>query len=158
MTLGDDNGDGKKLLVILFWTGVAFLLMILLHGCKTVYVPQPVYHEVHDTIKQVEVRDSIVNHYIYERDSSSFHQSGDTVRIEVWHWKRDYRYEKVLQAKIDSLSQIKRDSIPYPVPVEVEVPAEIKWWQKSLMWTGVVCILLVILYILIRLKLPIAHR
>jgi hypothetical protein len=35
-----------------------------------------------------------------------------------------------------------RDSIPYPVEVEVirEVREPLRWWQRSLMWAGVAAI------------------
>lgn len=32
------------------------------------------------------------------------------------------------------------DSIPYPVEVPVYVDKELRWWQRSLMWAGVVAI------------------
>lgn len=121
--------------------------------------PQPLPVEAHhDTITVVKevVRDSIVNHYIEKKDSSSFRQNGDTVTIERWHWERDYRYEKILQAKIDSLSQVKADSIPYPVPVEVPVPAELTRWQKAMMNLGGAALYLIILavgYVIVRILL-----
>jgi hypothetical protein len=45
-----------------------------------------------------------------------------------------------------------RDSIPYPVEVEVirEVAKPLRWWQRSLMWIGVAAILSVVGYIGIK--------
>lgn len=140
-------------LVLAILLGVALIAMIT--GCtKTVYVPQPEYHTIHDTIKQVQVRDSIVEHYIYEKDSSSFHQSGDTVRIEKWHWYRDYKYEKLLQAQIDSLSHLERDTVTVVVPHEVvkTVPAELKWWQKSLIWIGAISLIVIIVTLVLKIR------
>lgn len=149
----NDNGELIKWLAILTMSAILTWILVGIAGCtKTVYVPQPEYHTIHDTIKQVTVRDSIVEHYIYEKDSSSFHQSGDTVRIEKWHWYRDYKYEKLLQAQIDSLSHLERDTVTVVVPHEVVkvVPAELKWWQKTLIWWGVITLVLAILYIVLK--------
>ena len=139
MTLGDDNGDGKRILLLVLWAAVMLSLLVMLAGCKTVYIPTPEYHEVHDTIvkKEVEVKEVIKE--VTVRDSVSFLVKGDTVVKERWHWEWDYRYEKALQAKIDSLTKLKRDSIPYPVPGPTEyIEKPLKGWQKVLIWTGVI--------------------
>ena len=139
---------------------IPIIMGLLLTACSPkVMQPQPLPVEAHrDTITVVKevVRDSIIHHYTEKKDSSSFRQNGDTVTIERWHWERDYRYEKILQAKIDSLSQVKADSIPYPVPVEVPVPAELTRWQKAMMNLGGAALYLIILgvgYIIVRLLL-----
>ena len=123
MTLGEENGDGKKLLVILFWTGVAFLLMIVLHGCKTVYVPVPgetkteyVYKETRDT---AYVKDSV---YIKEV------QKGDTIRITEYRDRYRFRYINVT----DTMLVLDTLKIPYPVEV-VKVDHKQTWLQKTLM-------------------------
>lgn len=139
MTIGDDNGDGKRILLFVLWAAVMLSLLVMLAGCKTVYIPTPEYHEVHDTIvkKEVEVKEVIKE--VTVRDSVSFLVKGDTVVKERWHWERDYRYEKALQAKIDSLTKLKRDSIPYPVPGPTEyIEKPLKGWQKVLIWMGVI--------------------
>ena len=45
-----------------------------------------------------------------------------------------------------------RDSIPYPVEVEVirEVAKPLRWWQRSLMWIGGIVILSVAAYVGIK--------
>ena len=118
------------------WTSLAFysvlvMFLITISSCtKTIYVPTPEYHEIHDTIVHNETIIKEVIKEVAVKDSSSFHQSGDTIRIEHWHYERDYTYEKALQAKVDSLTQLKRDSVPYPVEVPVEVPAQLTSWQQ----------------------------
>ena len=131
MTLGEENGDGKKLLVILFWTGVAFLLMIVLHGCKTVYVPVPgetkteyVYKETRDT---AYVKDSV---YIKEV------QKGDTIRITEYRDRYRFRYITVT----DTMLVLDTLKIPYPVEV-VKVDHKQTWLQKTLMIIGICFIL-----------------
>lgn len=150
------NDDDRRIWWYWLIIGVLGILMLfMITACRTVYVPQPVYHEVHDTIKQVTVRDSIVEHYIYERDSSSFQQKGDTVTIEKWHWYRDYRYEKILQAQIDSLSHLERDTVTVTVevPIEVQVPRDYTLKDRILFkfaGFGIFCFVLLLLFIAYR--------
>lgn len=130
--------------------GLIILLILFIVSCSPKVVkPQPPLpvESHHDTVTLVKevVRDSIVNHYVTVRDSSSFRRDGDTVTIERWHYERDYTYEKILQAKIDSMSHIKGDSIPYPVEVPVEVPAELTRWQKMMMNMGGLVLYLLII-------------
>ena len=72
---------------------------------------------------------------IYLKDSTNVHewQKGDTMYIEVLKWRTEYRERKVH----DTIYQSKVDSIPKPYPVEVKVPRELTWWQKTKMRCGV---------------------
>jgi hypothetical protein len=99
---------------------VAVLLCALFSGCTTTkYVTVPEYHT--DTLRQVTVRhDSVMVH-----DSIHVSEKGDTVRIERWHTQ--YR-DRIVR---DTVYQSKHDSIPYPVEVVKEVPAELTWWQQT---------------------------
>ena len=131
MTFGEENGDGNKLLLILFWTGVAFLLMIVLHGCKTVYVPVPgetkteyVYMESKDT---AYVRDSV---YIKEV------QKGDTIRITEYRDRYRFRYITTT----DTIVRVDSVAVPYPVEV-VKVDHKQTWLQKTFMIIGICFIL-----------------
>lgn len=157
-----DKDDWKLHITIFLWAFAITAILALMVSCKCTHqpvTPIPVIHEVHDTIKSVEYRDSIVFRDREVRDSSSFRQSGDTIRIERWHWERDYRYEKILQAKIDSLSKIKRDSIPYPVPSPPEyIEKPLKGWQKGLIWWGIFCTLALAIVIYIRVRIPILRK
>ena len=147
--------DKNTWCIIILYSVILTIALVFLAGCRTEYVPVPEYHVIHDTIKSVERKDSIVTRYIEKRDSSSFRREDSIIYIERWHWERDYTHEQILQAKIDSLSHIQADSIPYPVPFEVRVPAELKWWQKALVWWGVICLVFIIMYIFIKIKFPI---
>ncbi len=105
---------------------VIILAMCALFGsCTTTkYVPVPEYHT--DTLRQVTVRhDSVMVH-----DSIHVSEKGDTVRIERWHtqWRDRWR--------TDTIYKSKRDSIPYPVEVTKEVPAELTWWQQTRIHVG----------------------
>ena len=135
---------------------VCLLWLMFLTSCtKTIYQPVPEYHEVHDTVVKKEIVEKEVIKEVMVRDSVSFQVKGDTVKIERWHYERDYRTEKKLQAKIDSLTKIKRDSIPYAVevPVEVKVPRDYTFKDKVLFkfaGFGIFCLALIILYIVYR--------
>jgi hypothetical protein len=150
MTNSDNNNLGKILAFIFMWAIVLTIILCSLAGCKTVYVPQPVYHEVHDTVVKKEVEEKVVIREVTVRDSVSFLVKGDTVVKERWHWERDYRYEQELQAKIDSLTKLKRDSVPYPVPGPVEyVPAQMTNMQIFYMTLGKVFLFILFLALIV---------
>lgn len=150
--LAESQGCGNAIIMAV----ITFVLIIFAFtGCKTTYIPQPEYHEIHDTIIRKEVVEKEVIKEVTVRDSVSFLVKGDTVRIERWHYERDYKTEKALQAKIDSLTHIERDSVPYPVPGPTQyVERPLKGWQKVLMWCGAIGIILIIIYIIIRIRFP----
>lgn len=105
-------------------TIVALLLCALLGSCTTVkYVPVPEYHT--DTLRVVQhQRDSIyLSDSIYVNDFVR----DDTVYKTVERWHTQYRD----RWRTDTIYQSKRDSIPYPVEVEKEVPARLTWWQQT---------------------------
>ena len=132
------------------WAFMLFLIIVLLSACtKTVYQPVPVYDETHDTIVKKETVEKEVIKEVTVRDSASFRQSGDTVTIERWHWARDYRYEKILEAKIDSLSHVSADTVYKPIPIEIEVAAELTKWQIFLITLGKVFIVIIVLTVLV---------
>lgn len=99
---------------------IVCLLITMCSSCTTTkYVCVPEYHT--DTV--------MVNHTaydsIYVHDSVSVWQKGDTVTIHEWHTK--YKLKEVHDTTYIS----KTDSIPYPVEVIKEVPAELTWWQQA---------------------------
>jgi hypothetical protein len=99
---------------------VAVLLCAMFSGCTTTkYVTVPEYHT--DTLRVVKVQhDSVMVH-----DSIHVSEKGDTVLIEKWHTQYRDRW------RTDTVYQSKHDSIPYPVEVVKEVPAELTWWQQT---------------------------
>lgn len=112
------------------------LTLVAMASCKTVkYVP--VEKVQHDSIYITQhQKDSI-----YLHDSIHIREKGDTIRIEQWHT----RYvEKIV---IDTLIQIERDTIPQPYPYEVEVPAQLSWWQQTRIRVGDIAMIAVALLI-----------
>lgn len=124
--------------------GITTLLIILmLVGCKTVYVPVKEVHTEYvtktDTFRQ---KDSIFCH-----DSVYIHSVGDTVWFEKWHTKYRDKIKEVV--RIDSF--IKNDSIPVPYPVEKKLAFK----EKILISLGKflpVCFLVSIIYFFIKRK------
>lgn len=136
---------------------VAVLLCALLSGCTTTkYVPVTEQHTEHhwhtDSVKE---RDSIHTEnttIIREVDSAAMAKYGIQMQNNQRAWlvlQREMENRlRELEHMIASRDTI-HDSIPVPVPVEVikEVPAELTWWQKTLMWLGAALIVIFLLWI-----------
>lgn len=96
----------------------AFLMLMLLQGCKAKQIVVPEYHSVivnhHDTFTR---HDSI-----YQREFVDRYIKGDTVYLT--RTKVDYRYRTLFRTRwrdslrVDSITRIK------------EVPAKLTRWQK----------------------------
>lgn len=125
--------DKKGCIGVLVWMLLIFIcgiILIAFGSCRSIkYVPIETIK--HDSIYITQhQKDSI-----YIHDSIYQKEKGDTVLIEKWHT----RYiEKITK---DTLIQIERDTIPQPYPYEVEVPAQLSWWQKTRMHIGEITII-----------------
>lgn len=115
-----DRQDVGHLIVGIIIGLWALFLMTMCTGCTTTkYVTVPEYHT--DTLIQAKVlKDSVWLH-----DSTFIREKGDTVLIERWHTQ--YKWRELH----DTTYVSKTDSIPYPVEVTKEVPAELTWWQQT---------------------------
>ena len=115
VTIGCLQGVGFVVMFI-----IALAICAMFSSCTTTkYVTVPEYHTDTLIVTQHQ-RDSIHVH-----DSIHVTERGDTVRIETWHIK------DVEREVHDTLYQSKTDSIPDPVPVIQEVPAQLTWWQEA---------------------------
>lgn len=121
----------KKLLYIF----LAFSLVCLFIGCKTMYVPV-------ESVK-TEYRDRNLHDSIFIRDSIHIREKGDTVWLTRW------RTEYIEKTRVDSFSKI--DSVPVPYPVE----KKLNRWQKIKMDIGGLAIGAILITILV---LPIFLR
>lgn len=125
--------DKKGCIGVLVWMLLIFIcgmILIAFGSCRSIkYVPLETIK--HDSLYITQhQKDSI-----YIHDSIYQKEKGDTVLIEKWHT----RYiEKQVR---DTLIQIERDTIPQPYPYEVEVPAQLSWWQKTRMRIGEITII-----------------
>lgn len=128
--------------------GIALLLAltvcILLGSCTTTkYVTVPEVHEHwHHSTDTIHMTDSIIDRQtttIREVDSATMARYG----IQMKDMQRAWLIEtNRLQRELSELRQThndtihERDSIPYPVEVVKEVPAQPSWWQRFLMFVG----------------------
>lgn len=133
-------------------------LTLLLIGCKAaevVYVPT-----IHT--EEVVVRDTIIEVCIPEHYAERV--SLDTIselsnpfaysRASVIQGKLTHTLgtRGTITERVQIVEKVIRDSIGYPVEVEVirEVDKPLRGWQVSLMWVGGIAIVLVVGYIVIK--------
>jgi hypothetical protein len=126
----------KKLLFII-------LLFIIASCTTTKYVEVPV--EVEKTSTE------LVYKYIVDTtiivDSVDRYRSGDTTYI----YKEKTKIKVV--NSVDTI--IKTDSIPYPVEITTTVEKEVNkiyWYQYFLIWIGIISLLVISIYAIIKLK------
>lgn len=126
---------------IVFW--IAFVVLILLFAsCKTRTVVVETVRT--DTLRfQHNTRDSIFLH-----DSIYIHEwaAGETVYVQRDRWRTQYVEKQVH----DTTYIATHDTIPDPYPVEVKVPRELTWWQKTLQRTGGIALGLLLLWLALQ--------
>ena len=107
----------------LVWTIIllAILIVFLLTGCKTKTVLVPVKET------KIEYRDRVRVDSIYNRDTVQIYGINDTIFKDIIRWRERFR--------IDTVSVVKIDSIPYPVEVIQEVNRLTKWqrWRLTML-------------------------
>jgi hypothetical protein len=117
------------------------VVAVVMCGCtKTEYIT--VERVTHDTTYVAKhQRDSIWLH-----DSIRVSEKGDTIRIEKWH-------TKFVEREVhDTLYQAKSDTIPQPYPVTEYVEKPLGWWQKGLIWIGIIALMVMIVIVVWKLK------
>ena len=119
---------------------IILLLIILLAfaGCKTKTVLVPV-----DRVK-IEYRERIRIDSVYNRDTVQIYKKNDTIYYEKIRWRERF--------KIDTVSVVRVDSIPYKVEVVKEVNKLTKW-QKLRLSTLNILVLIIAAYLFIKIKL-----
>lgn len=111
-----------------------FTLLESLVGCRTVRVVEQVPVHVHDTLRITQtLRDSIyIDHF---REVT---QKDDTIYIT----------DSVSVIKYSLITDTAYRYIERPVPVvrteQVEVKKPLSWWQKTLMYTGVASLVILL--------------
>ncbi len=131
--------DFIKQIVVAFMLAMAFLILMMLQGCRTKYVSVPEYHKEYinrtdsffhtDTIKEKEWMT------IREVDSAQLAELGIQLRniknaYLIERNKNKERNNTTLKAKADTI--IKTDSIPIPYPVE----RKLNKWENLKMEVG----------------------
>ena len=117
--------------IILFFV----LLMIVMSAVCSCSTPRVGERIVRDSV----YIDRLKRDSIYQRDSIYIIVKGDTV------FKYQYKYSYRDKLVRDTVAVVRRDSIPYPVEVSKYVERKLSWWQTTLLWSGVLAWLLIIL-------------
>ena len=117
--------------IIVFFVTL-MLVMSIVCSCSTPRVGERI---VRDSV----YIDRLKRDSIYQRDSIYIIVKGDTV------FKYQYKYSYRDKLVRDTVAVVRRDSIPYPVEVSKYVARKLSWWQTSLLWSGVLAWLLIIL-------------
>ena len=117
---------------IIFFFVLLMLVMSVVCSCSTPRVGERI---VRDSV----YIDRLKRDSIYQRDSIYIIVKGDTV------FKYQYKYSYRDKLVRDTVAIVRRDSIPYPVEVSKYVERKLSWWQTTLLWSGVLAWLLIIL-------------
>jgi hypothetical protein len=136
---------------------VAALIIGVLNSCATKekIVPVPEIHDHwHYHTDSIRTTDSIIHEKettIMQLDSAAMAKYGIQLKNAERAWLvKSKELERQIQ-QLMQLSQIKdtmHDSIPYPVEVIKEVPAELSWWQGLLVRLGYCSLGIVIIYLI----------
>ena len=113
------------------------VILSLLAGCKTKTVLVPV------TETKIEYRDRLRVDSIYNRDTVNTYERGDTVYLQTIKWRERF--------KLDTVSVVRVDSIPYPVEVVREVNVLTKWQKFRLNALNIIAIIIVC-YVIIKIR------
>lgn len=130
---------------ISYFLGVVslFVVLMLLTGCKTQYVPvetvrtEYVTNTVHDSV--------VVN--VGKTDSVIIREKGDTVFVERWRTEWRDRWHETLRT--DTLVKVDSIQVPYPVEKKVSFWQRVKWGSVGF---AVAFALLVVFFIVKRVK------
>ena len=114
------------------------LIIFFATGCKTRTVLVPVKET------KIEYRDRLRVDSIYNRDTVEVYGVNDTIFKNVIKWRERFR--------IDTVSVVKIDSIPYPVEVVTEVNKLTKWQRWRLNALNIIAIIIVA-YVVIKIRI-----
>jgi len=112
-------------------------ILSLFAGCKTKTVLVPV-----EKVK-IEYRDRLRIDSVYNRDTVNVYERGDTVYLQTIKWRERF--------KIDTVSVVRVDSIPYPVEVVREVNVLTKWQRLRLNALNII-VLVIVAYVVIKIR------
>ena len=121
----------RKLILLIF-------LIFLTIGCRTTkYVEVPV-EKIH-----TEYIDKLKLDSIFIHDSIYIFQKGDT----IFKYKEKVQYKYLIQTKYTDTSKTieKTDTIIKTIPIyKDKLVNHLKWWQKSLMYIGVLVVIILL--------------
>ena len=157
----------KKLIILLVILVLSMIMAVISSCTTTKYVPMKevvidtVYRQSDSIIRYrwiTNTKDSTVIHdsTVINRDAS-----GNVTGTDRWHSRDRYVYKsdsldhyKELYSKLLK-SKVREVPKPYPVTKEVN---RLYWWQKALMWVGVITILCIIAISVYKLRKFFFHK
>ena len=113
-------------------------ILSLFAGCKTKTVLVPV------TETKIEYRDRMRVDSVYNRDTVNIYEKNDTIFLQTIKWRERF--------KLDTVSVVRVDSIPYPVEVIQEVNKLTKWQRWRLNALNIIAIIIVG-YVIIKIRI-----
>jgi hypothetical protein len=114
------------------------LILFFATGCKTRTILVPVKET------KIEYRDRLRVDSIYNRDTVEVYGVNDTIFKNIIKWRERFR--------IDTVSVVLIDSIPYPVEVVTEVNKLTKWQRWRLNALNIIAIIIVV-YVVIKIRI-----
>ena len=122
MEIMDDKNEHKTKIKQIIWMVILIsgLILFFATGCKSV---KPVIVEK----TKIEYKDRLRVDSVYNRDTVQIYGRNDTIFKDVIRWRERFR--------LDTVSVVRIDSIPYPVEVIQEVNRLTKWqkWRLTLL-------------------------
>ena len=115
--IGREGGGIKNMRKVILLLAV----LSLFAGCKTKTVLVPV-----EKVK-IEYKERLRVDSVYNRDTIQIYKKNDTIYYEKIRWRERFR--------LDTVSVVRIDSIPYPVKVIQEVNKLTKWqrWRLTIL-------------------------
>ena len=139
--------------------GIALLLCYSCAHTKYIEVPVPEYHvKVVNKTDTVHIADSVREYKtsILQQVDSAYLVSVGIINPPKSVWFLQETQTKQEKSTLNHVSRdtiIERDTISVPYQIEKRVEVNVLyWWQKGLMWIGVVVLLAVIVWIVKVLK------
>ena len=118
---------------------------------KSTFATDTIIVHTTDTIQQVrwQLRTDTLRERIYERDSTSQRQTGDTIIREIWHWRertadRSRTTTDSMATQIKSLRDSMRTTSSHMQDVEIQ-RKEPPWYKRILYWS-IILIVFVVIY------------
>lgn len=119
-----------------------FIILLLCSCSTTRYIEVPI-----ETTRTEYVHDTLIDSIVV-RDSVDRWLKGDTLCIYKEHTKLKYVFKTDTIVKVDTIPKL----IKVETVKEVEVN-HIKWYQETLMWIGGIMSLILICYIMYKIKI-----
>lgn len=116
--------DYLRQIIFAVMLAAAFIILMMLHGCRTKYVSVPEYHNVY-----VTKHDTLTKHdSIYQKEFVDRYVKGDSVFLTKT--QVDYRFRNIYKTLYRD--SIKVDSIRVPYPIE----RKLNKWESLKMEVG----------------------